>query len=90
MGLFLLFRNLCIVGLADIYQFLINVHQLPRGQKPNLPKRHRTPIREVRLEAIRKWIMQTGTGCGVQVIKALALLFCTVKTEGSLPISNIL
>ncbi|MGD6841308.1 hypothetical protein ACQCVH_02205 [Bacillus infantis] len=25
--------------------------------------------------------MQTGTGSGVQVIKALALLFCTVKTE---------
>jgi hypothetical protein len=44
---------------VDYYQFLINVQQLRRGHKPNLPKRQRTPFREVRLEAPRMGVMQT-------------------------------
>ncbi|EAR64687.1 hypothetical protein B14911_21923 [Bacillus sp. NRRL B-14911] len=47
-----------MVSLVDNYQFLINVQQLRRGHKPNLPKRQRTPFREVRLEAPRKLVMQ--------------------------------
>jgi hypothetical protein len=47
---------------------LINVQQLRRGHKPNLPKRQRTPFREVRLEAPRMG--------GMQMLQDVAFLVC--------------